>query len=136
MNYIFLKKCDCMNFGLLAVLVYCKFNIAHKNSIYLTFLSSIFKNWYIYLIILCDEIFIWSFRCGVFLLQEFLTLLGQIFIISFLQMLIELFIDSSSKPYQARVMNVACFLGCLYFLINYIATTLLTELASIFNFSF
>ncbi|MDR2938815.1 MAG: hypothetical protein LBV08_00670 [Clostridiales bacterium] len=69
-------------------------------------------------------------------MSEFLTLIGQIFIIACIQSIVELFIDIDKRPYQARVMNIACFLGSLYLLVNYIATVLLGEIISVFKINF
>lgn len=67
---------------------------------------------------------------------EFLTLLGQIFIISCLQSIVELFIDPTLKSYQIRLINIACFSGSLYLIIQYISGTLISEISTVFKFAF
>jgi len=69
-------------------------------------------------------------------MREFFELLGQIFFISCIETIIELFIDSKARPYQTRLINIACFLGSLYFLIAYIQNVMLGELISVFKFNF
>ncbi len=69
-------------------------------------------------------------------MREFFILIGQIFIIACLQSIIELFIDPDKRPYQARLMNIACFLGSLYLLINYISNVILGEIMSVFKINF
>lgn len=69
-------------------------------------------------------------------MKEFITLLGQIFVITCLQSIIELFIDPATKSYQIRLINIACFLGSLYFLLNFINNVMLSQIASVFKFNF
>lgn len=65
-----------------------------------------------------------------------MTLIGQILIIYCLQSLIEIFIEAEKKPYQARILNIACFAGSLYLLIQFVFKFLLGEIVSVMNFSF
>ena len=69
-------------------------------------------------------------------MQQFFTLLGQIFLIACAQTIIEQFLDSGSRPYQMRIVNIACFLGSLYFLLNFISNVMIGELTSVFKFNF
>ena len=69
-------------------------------------------------------------------MRELMTLIGQIFLISCVQSIIEMFVDVGSKPYQARILNIACFAGSLYLLLQFMYSHLFKELVTVFNFSF
>jgi len=69
-------------------------------------------------------------------MRELMTLIGQIFLISCVQTIIEMFVDPNSRPYQARILSIACFAGSLYLLLQFIYTHILTEIVTVFNFTF
>jgi hypothetical protein len=69
-------------------------------------------------------------------MDEFIILIGQILIIACLQSLMEIFIDADKKPYQAKVLNLACFAGSLYLLIKFVFDFILMELVNVMNFTF
>ena len=65
-----------------------------------------------------------------------MVLIGQIFIIALIQTIMEVFISPSEKPYQAKVVSIACFIGSLYLLIDFIFNNLLRDFSTAFNFNF
>lgn len=65
-----------------------------------------------------------------------MVLIGQIFIIALTQTIMEAFISPSEKPYQAKVISIACFVGSLYLLIDFILNNLIRDFSSAFNFNF
>lgn len=69
-------------------------------------------------------------------MNEFLLLLGRIFFIAVLQIVIEAFIDPDKRPHHAMILNVACIMGCLYLLLDFILNNVLTKLASLINMPF
>jgi hypothetical protein len=69
-------------------------------------------------------------------MREFITLVTQIFIITLVQIVIEVFMDASKNPYQAKLLNIACFTGSLYLLINFVFNILLKELNTVVKFPF
>ncbi len=69
-------------------------------------------------------------------MRDFMILIGQIFIISCIQILAEMFINPDDKPYQARILNIACFTGCLLLLVQFVFSKLLNELAMVMKFPF
>ena len=62
---------------------------------------------------------------------DFFVLIGQIFVISLIQLILEVSIDPSKHPYQAMVINIACFLGSLYFLLDFLFNKILVSLNTI-----
>ncbi len=69
-------------------------------------------------------------------MKEFMVLIGQIFLISCIQTITEIFVDPGSKPYQARVLNIACFAGSLYLLLQFVFNHLMKELVTVIKFPF
>jgi len=67
-------------------------------------------------------------------MKEFILLIGQIFFISCLQTLIEVFLNIHDKSYQARVLNIACFCGSLYLVLQYVFDNIIKDLMSYMNF--
>lgn len=66
-------------------------------------------------------------------MENLFILLAQIFLISCFQILFEVFIDKDEKPYQAKIVNLACFVGSLYLVLIFIYEILITELISLLN---
>ena len=62
---------------------------------------------------------------------DFYVLIGQIFVISLIQLVLEVFIDIDKRPYQTMVINIACFLGSLYFLLDFLFNKILVSLNTI-----
>jgi len=68
--------------------------------------------------------------------REFIVLLGEIFLICLLQMVVEVFLDADKRSYQIRLINIACILGCLYLLLNFVLQNIITEIQAFVNFAF
>ncbi len=69
-------------------------------------------------------------------MKEFLILIGQILIITCIQSITEMFIDSKERPYIVKLVSVACFTGCLYLLIQFVFVFVLKEILSVVEFPF
>jgi len=69
-------------------------------------------------------------------MREFMILVGQIFLISCIQSIIELFIDLSEKPLQKKILNIACFVGGLYLLLQFVSNHLFPEITQIVRVHF
>lgn len=70
------------------------------------------------------------------MMNEFLTIIGQIFLIACIQSVIEVFIDPDKRPYMSKIANFACYAGALYILLQFVFNFLLSELFSIVRFTF
>lgn len=68
-------------------------------------------------------------------MKEFMVLIGQIILISCVQSVIEIFFDSDKKT-LSKIINIACYAGSFYLLIQYIFTYLLREIVSVVRFPF
>lgn len=69
-------------------------------------------------------------------MKELMVLIGQIFLISCIQTITEMFVDPNQKPYQAKILSIACFCGSMYLLLQFMYTYLFKQLVSVFNFVF
>ena len=58
---------------------------------------------------------------------EFMTLIGEIFLIVCIQSVIEVFVDLEKRPYMAKIVNFACYAGALYLLLQFVFNFLLRE---------
>jgi hypothetical protein len=69
-------------------------------------------------------------------MREFMVLIGQLCLIALVQMVLESFIDSSRRPLNVHILNIACILGCVYLLMQFVFGFLLNELSSIVTLPF
>lgn len=61
---------------------------------------------------------------------EFLTVLGEIFIIICLQSILEVFASAKRQTYMQKMISVLCYLGALYLVIQFAYQYLVRELLS------
>ena len=61
---------------------------------------------------------------------------GQIFLIICIQSIIESFIDAKKKPQMVRMLSIACYVGCMYILLNFVYDFLFVELNRILSHYF
>ena len=64
-------------------------------------------------------------------MREFMVLIGQIFLISLIQTIVEVFLKSDNRDYQIRIINIACIMGSLYLVLQFVFTYILRELTAI-----
>jgi len=69
-------------------------------------------------------------------MREFTILIGQLFFIALLQTVLELFIDPKEKPKHVQILNIACIIGSLYLLLQFVFQYLMGEISTFVNFSF
>ena len=69
-------------------------------------------------------------------MKDFVALIVQIFIIVLIQIIFEAFVDTSKKPYQAMVINIAFFLGSLYLLVDFIFNNIIKNINTIVHLPF
>jgi len=67
-------------------------------------------------------------------MNEFLALIGQIFLITCIQSILEMFIDPNERPYLSKVLSIACYAGGLYLVLQFVFTHLISEMFSLFRF--
>lgn len=68
------------------------------------------------------------------LMREFLPLLGQLFLIAVLQSIMSFFVNSEKPTYMLQLINIACYLGSLYIILQFVYTYLLSQVMNMFNF--
>ena len=66
-------------------------------------------------------------------MNDFLALLGEIFLISIIQLVLENFV-SDSNFYMLKLINIACYIGCLYIIIQFTYNYLFKELTKLLMF--
>jgi hypothetical protein len=69
-------------------------------------------------------------------MREFIILLGEILLIVLLQTVIETFFDKDKHAMQLKIINIACILGSLYLLLDYVYTNIINELTAFVNLPF
>ena len=69
-------------------------------------------------------------------MREFTVLIGEIFFIALVQTILELLIDAEKRPQQIRIVNIACILGSLYLLLQFVFTYIMGEISTFVKFSF
>ena len=69
-------------------------------------------------------------------MREFTILIGQLFFIALLQTVLELFIDPNERPKHVQILNIACIIGSLYLLLQFVFEYLLGEISTIVTFPF
>lgn len=66
-------------------------------------------------------------------MSAFFSLIGQILLITCVQMFSEIFIDSDKRPHLAKIANVACYAAGVYFVMQFVFETLMAEVVTIVN---
>lgn len=61
-------------------------------------------------------------------MSNIIQLFGQIFLIAIIQIVSDSFIDKSELPLQAKLINIACFLGSLYLILEFLISNILNSL--------
>lgn len=65
-------------------------------------------------------------------MQPFLVMIGQIFLITCIQTIIEIFISDKKHVYMSKIVTIACYLGSLYIVIQFTYHYLFKELSNLF----
>ncbi len=66
-------------------------------------------------------------------MNEFMALITQVFLISCIQTIFEVFIDKENMPYMHRIISITCFSGSLYLVLEFIFNTLIKELLTMMS---
>ena len=64
-------------------------------------------------------------------MREFMILIGQMFLIACLQSVIEMFIEPKERPFQHRILTIACYMGGLYLLLQFAFEHLFPEMTQL-----
>jgi hypothetical protein len=65
-----------------------------------------------------------------------MVLVGQIFLISLVQTVLEVFLKSENRDYQIKIINIACIMGSLYLVVQFVFSYVIRELSSIVRLPF
>jgi len=68
--------------------------------------------------------------------NEFMILIGQIFVIACLQNISEVMIEDGSKGYLLKAVNVACYVGAFYLVLQFVFSSFMPEILRIVTLSF
>lgn len=66
-------------------------------------------------------------------MDVFLSLIGQLLLITCVQMFAEMFIDADKRPYLSKIANVACYAAGVYFVVQFVFETMMQEVLSVFK---
>jgi hypothetical protein len=69
-------------------------------------------------------------------MREFIILLGEILIIVLLQTVLETFFEEKKHAVQLKVINIACILGSLYLLLDFLFNHILSEITAFVKLPF
>ena len=69
-------------------------------------------------------------------MREFIILIGEILLIALLQTIFEVFLDKDKQALQIRMVNIACFLGSFYLLLQFVFTHILSEITTFVKLPF
>jgi hypothetical protein len=69
-------------------------------------------------------------------MKEFMVLIGQIFVISLVQTVLEAFLDTEGRKYQIRIINIACIVGSLYFLLQFVFDHIMKDVTTFLKIPF
>ena len=69
-------------------------------------------------------------------MREFIVLIGQIFFIALLQSIIETFLSTEKRDHQIKIINIACVMGSLYLLLQFVYNNVLGEITTFLNLPF
>ena len=69
-------------------------------------------------------------------MNDFMILIGQIFVIACLQNISEVMIEGGSKGYLLKALNVACYVGAFYLVLQFVFSTFMPELMRIVTLTF
>jgi len=67
-------------------------------------------------------------------LNDYFVLIGQIFLIALIQLILEVVIDAGKRPFQAMLINTACFLGGLYLVLDFLFGRFWSSLSTMIQF--
>ena len=67
-------------------------------------------------------------------MDQLLALIGQIFIITCVQSILEMFIDPGERPYLSKILSIACYAGGLYLVLQFVFDNVVSELFTLFRF--
>lgn len=69
-------------------------------------------------------------------MRELLELIGQIFLITCIQSVLDVFVDYIDKPHTKVIVDITCYVGLFYLTIQFIVDYFLRELISFLNICF
>ena len=66
-------------------------------------------------------------------MSDVITLLAELFLIGCIHLFINLLIDGEKMPFFSKVTAIACYAGCLFILVRFIANNLMPQMTQIFR---
>ncbi|MCL2352272.1 MAG: hypothetical protein FWC55_07040 [Firmicutes bacterium] len=69
-------------------------------------------------------------------MNQLLLLIAQLLFISIMQTVIEAFLDTEKREQQKKILNIACILGSLYFLLQFVFTYVIKEINTLVKLPF
>lgn len=69
-------------------------------------------------------------------MRELIRLIGEIFLITCIQSVLDVFVDYVGKPHTKVIVDISCYVGLFYLTIQFITDYFLKELISFLNICF
>ena len=69
-------------------------------------------------------------------MNDVIALFGSLFIIVMIQIIIDMFLDDSKRPFLSKMLGAACYAAALFVVLKFILDNLLPQIYNVFNISF
>ena len=69
-------------------------------------------------------------------MSQLILLITQLLFITIMQTVIETFLDTEKREQQKKILNIACILGSLYFLLQFVFNYVIKEINTIVKLPF
>ncbi len=66
-------------------------------------------------------------------MREFLTLMGELFLITILQNVV-VFFNAEKSSYMKELINIACYLGAMYLILQFAYENIFGQIINMFSF--
>lgn len=66
-------------------------------------------------------------------MREFLTLMGELFLITILQN-VAVFFNAEKSSYMKELINIACYLGAMYLILQFAYENIFGQIMNMFSF--
>lgn len=66
-------------------------------------------------------------------MEQFLTVIGEIFLIICIQSIFDVLVSEKKQPYMKKVVSLACYIGSMIIVLNFMINYLFASLSDLFR---
>lgn len=70
---------------------------------------------------------------GILYMDQFLTVIGELFLIICVQSVFDVLISEKKQPYMKKIISLACYIGSMIIVLNFMVNYLFASLSSLFR---